>query len=224
MSESTINNGATPDAEAPEELGEAIEPAAEDEPAGETAPEETAERFEAEDAVEDGGGDPLAAAEAEIADLKDKLLRAMAETENVRRRAQREVAEARKFAVSDFARDLLTIADNLQRALAAIPDDVNGDNAALAGLLEGVHMTEKMLLGVLGKHAIERVDPMGEKLDPNLHQTVMQVEDADAEAGTVVEVLQIGYTLHGRLLRPAMVAVAKGGNGDGKEEAVDTSA
>ena len=224
MNESSMNNGAVPDEEVPTERGEAVDPAGEDEPAGETAPQEMAEPSEAEDEADDGEDDPLRLAEAEIAALKDKLLRAMAEMENVRRRAQRDAAEARNFAVSGFARDVLTVADNLQRALAAIPADGNGDDAALASLLEGVDLTEKMLAGMLEKHGIERVDPLGEKLDANLHQAMMQVDHADAEAGSVVEVLQVGYTIHGRLLRPAMVGVAKGGNGGEKSKTVDTSA
>ena len=221
MTESSMGNGATPDEERPTEMeGE------EDPTSTAAASEDTAEPSEAEDTADDSDDNPLALAEAEITGLKDKLLRAMAETENVRRRAQRESADARQFAIADFARDVLTVSDNLQRALAAIPEDAGGDNAALAGLLEGVDLTQKMLTGMLEKHGIAEVDPMGEKLDPNLHQAMLQIDDSEADAGTVVQVLQVGYTINGRLLRPAMVGVAKGGNGDENDpsEGVDTSA
>jgi len=140
--------------------------------------------------------------EEEIAQLKDQLLRAMAETENVRRRSRRELEDMRKYAIADFARDLLTLADNLDRAIA-------NAGAEQSSLLEGVQLTQRQFLQVLEKFGIRPVAAEGQKLDPNLHQAMMQVESGAVEGGTIVQVLQVGYTIHDRLLRPAMVAVAK---------------
>ena len=151
----------------------------------------------------------LAAAEAEAADYKDRTLRAMAEVENVRRRAQREVDEAKKYAVTGFARELLNVADNLRRALASVdPAKVNDD--VVKNLLAGVEATERELLAVFERHGIRRVDPKGQRFDHNLHQAIFEAENTGQPPGTVTEVLQTGYTLHDRLLRPAMVGVAKG--------------
>jgi molecular chaperone GrpE len=146
--------------------------------------------------------------EAEIAALEDQLLRAMAETENTRRRAQRELEDVRRYAVTEFARDLLALADNLERAMASAKagDDEAGDQSAL---IEGVELTERQFRQILEAHGIRRIEAEGQKLDPNLHQAMMQIDDAEAEPGTIVEVVQVGYTIHDRLLRPAMVAVAK---------------
>ena len=162
----------------------------------------------AEDQAEEP--DELETAYAEVADLKDKLLRAMAETENIRRRSEREKADSRKYAVTDFARDMLAVADNLQRALAAVTDDARDGNPELAQLLEGLELTRKELQGHFGKHGIKEIDPMGEKLDPNLHQAVVQLDDPEAVQGTIIQVMQPGYVIHDRLLRAAMVGVAKG--------------
>jgi molecular chaperone GrpE len=152
----------------------------------------------------------LELAEAQIADLKDKMLRAMAETENVRRRAQRERDDAQKYAATNFARDLLSAADNLRRALASVPEEQVKDELT-RNLLTGVAATERELLGAFEKHGIRRLEPKGEKFDHNFHQAIFEVEDATKPAGTIVEVLQPGYVLQDRLLRPAMVGVAKGG-------------
>ena len=162
----------------------------------------------AEDQAEEP--DELETAYAEVADLKDKLLRAMAETENIRRRSEREKADSRKYAVTDFARDMLAVADNLQRALAAVTDDARAGNPEVAQLLEGLELIRKELQGHFGKHGIKEIDPMGEKLDPNLHQAVVQLDDPEAAQGTIVQVMQPGYVIHDRLLRAAMVGVAKG--------------
>jgi molecular chaperone GrpE len=150
----------------------------------------------------------IAALEAELADTKDRLLRALAETENVRRRAQREREDTQKYAVSGFARDLLSTADNLRRALDSVPEAEIKD-ARTRSLLDGVAATERELLSVLERHGIRRIDPKGERFDHNFHQAVFEAERPDAPAGTVIEVLQPGYVLHDRLLRPAMVGVAK---------------
>lgn len=146
--------------------------------------------------------------EQEIADLKDKLLRALADVENTRRQKEREVDEARRYAVSRFARDLLDVADNLRRALT-VPTGAAEDNPALKSLLTGVDMTERSLLGVFERHQIKRIDPqVGEKLDPNRHQAMFEVPNAELAPGTIAEVMQAGYLIADRLLRPAMVGVA----------------
>jgi molecular chaperone GrpE len=152
----------------------------------------------------------LAALEAELADVKDRLLRALAETENVRRRAQREREEALKYAVAGFAKDLLSTADNLRRALDSVPASEIADERAKS-LLQGVAATERELLAVFERYGIRRIDPKGERFDHNYHQAIFEVENSQEPAGTVVEVLQPGYVLHDRLLRPAMVGVAKEG-------------
>jgi molecular chaperone GrpE len=148
--------------------------------------------------------------EAELADQRDRLLRALAETENVRRRAQREREDASKYAVAGFAKDLLSAADNLRRALESLPEAEAKDERTRS-LLAGVAATERELLGVFERHGIKRIDPKGERFDHNLHQAIFEAERPDQPSGSVVEVLQPGYVLHDRLLRPAMVGVAKGG-------------
>jgi molecular chaperone GrpE len=152
----------------------------------------------------------LTTLEADLAEHKDRLLRALAETENVRRRAQREREDASKYAVAGFAKDLLSAADNLRRALDSLPEAEAKDERT-RGLLAGVAATERELLGVFERHGIKRIDPKGERFDHNLHQAIFEAEQADQPSGTVVEVLQPGYVLHERLLRPAMVGVAKAG-------------
>ena len=154
--------------------------------------------------------DRLAAVEAELADTRDRLLRALAETENVRRRFQRERDDAQKYAVSGFAKDLLSAADNLRRALDALPEAEIPDSRTRS-LLDGVAATERELLAAFERHGLTRIDPLGEPFDHNFHQAIFEAERPDLPAGTVVEVLQPGYVLHDRLLRPAMVGVAKGG-------------
>jgi len=150
----------------------------------------------------------VAAFEAELAEQKDHLLRALAETENVRRRAQREREDASKYAVAGFAKELLSVADNLRRALDSLPESEARDERT-RGLLAGVEATERELLSVFERHGIRRIDPHGERFDHNLHQAIFEAERPDKPGGTVVEVLQPGYVLHDRLLRPAMVGVSK---------------
>jgi molecular chaperone GrpE len=152
----------------------------------------------------------LAAAEAEAAEFKDKALRAMAEVENIRRRAQREREDAVKYAASNIARDLLSPADNLRRALASVNESQIADEST-KNLLAGVAATERELLAAFEKNGIKRLDPQGERFDHNFHQAIFEAENTGKPAGTIVEVLQPGYLLHDRLLRPAMVGVAKGG-------------
>src|SRR5690349_1181432 len=152
----------------------------------------------------------IAELEAEIARLKDQALRALADQENTRRRAQREIEDNSKYAVSNFARDMLPVGDNLRRALETITADARAADPALAKFAEGVELTERELLNILERNGIKRVDPVGQPFDHNFHQAVMQVENSAQPPGTVVQVFQPGYTIHGRLLRPAMVTVAKG--------------
>jgi molecular chaperone GrpE len=148
--------------------------------------------------------------DAEIAAMKDQALRALAEAENTRRRGERELADMSKYAVTGFARDLVGVLENLQRALDNIPAEMKETQPAVANLAMGVEMTLKELLGAFNKHGIQRIDPMGKKFDHNFHQAVAQIDTPDAEVGTVVQVLQAGYVIHDRLLRPAMVGVAAG--------------
>lgn len=147
--------------------------------------------------------------EEEILALKDQLLRAVAETENLRKRNAREKEEALKYAVTSFARDLLAVSDNLRRALEAAAQE-EGLSANLQAMVEGVEMTEKQLLGAFKQHGIAKIEPQkGEKFSYDHHQAMVEIPEPDAEAGTVVQLIQAGYQLHDRLLRPAMVSVAK---------------
>jgi molecular chaperone GrpE len=152
----------------------------------------------------------VAALEAELADCKDRLLRALAEQENTRRRALREREEGIRFAASGLARDLLATSDNLRRAIESVRDERTTDET-LQQLLTGVVATERALLETLAKHGIRRIESLGEPFDPDRHEAVFEVADPERPAGTVAEVLQEGYLHHDRLLRPAMVGVAKGG-------------
>lgn len=147
--------------------------------------------------------------DAEIAELKDRLLRAAAETENVRRRLEREKQDATAYAVTGFARDLLGVVDNLRRALDAIPAEARENDEAVKTIVTGVEMTERELLNTLQRHGVTRIETQGQKLDPNRHQAMLEVENADAEPGTIVHELQAGYVIKDRLLRPALVSVAK---------------
>jgi molecular chaperone GrpE len=146
---------------------------------------------------------------SENAALKDQALRALAEAENIRKRAQREVEDSSKYAVTGFARDLVGVIENLGRASQSIPEDARASNEMLKNLGNGVDMVMRELLGIFERNGIRRIDPMGEKFDHNFHQAVMQVEKPDVASGTVVQVLQAGYVIHDRLLKPAMVGVAK---------------
>lgn len=159
--------------------------------------------------------------EAQVAELKDQLLRAMAEAENTRRRAQRDREDASKFAVSNFAKELVVVADNLRRALDAAPAENRESNEVLNSLVIGVEATERQLLSAFERTGIAKLDPMGALFDPNFHQVMFEIENTGQPAGTVIQVLQPGYTIHGRLLREAMVGVAKGESAPGH---VDTKA
>ena len=149
--------------------------------------------------------------QAEKADLQDKLLRALAEAQNVRRRAQQDVERERKFGIERFAKDILSVADNLGRALSALPDDADAIDPALRNVIVGVQATERELQSVLERHGITRVESLGRPFNAEFHQAMMEVQDPSVPAGTVVQELAPGYLIAGRLLRAAMVAVSKGG-------------
>jgi len=156
--------------------------------------------------------DPVAELTRANTELKDQLLRTLAEMENLRKRTEREVADARSYGVASFARDMLGIADNVRRALDATGADWKAKaDAAGQALFDGVELTERELLKVLEKHGVRRIDPQGQKFDPNLHQAMFEVADTNVPAGTVTQVLQAGFTIGDRILRPALVSVAKGG-------------
>jgi molecular chaperone GrpE len=165
----------------------------------------TAEQPQADEALE--------AALRESAELKDKVLRTLAEMENLRRRTEREVADARTYGIASFARDVLGIADNMQRALDAAQQELSGStDPGVKTLLEGVELTERELLKALERNGVKRFDPQGEKFDPNLHQAMYEVPDESVPSGMVMQVIQPGYMISERILRPALVAVSKGGS------------
>jgi molecular chaperone GrpE len=156
--------------------------------------------------------DPAAEAAREAADLKDRLLRSLAEMENLRRRTDRQIDDARVYGIANFARDTLGVADNMRRALDAVtPELRESADTAVKALIEGVELTERELLKVLEKHGVKKLEPLGNKFDPNLHQAMYEVPDPSVPAGTVAQVVQAGYTIGDRVLRPALVAVTKGG-------------
>jgi molecular chaperone GrpE len=147
---------------------------------------------------------------AEVAELKDKLLRALADAENTRRRAERDVADARQYAVTAFAREMLQVGDNLRRALDAVPADKRGAaDPTLAALLEGVEVTERGLEQTLAKFGVRRIEAKGKKFDPSFHQAMFELPRDDVPPGTVVDELQAGYSIGERVLKPSMVVVAK---------------
>jgi len=157
----------------------------------------------------------------EAADMKDKMLRALADAENTRRRAERDRIDASKFAVTGFARDMLSVSNNLRRALEAIPADQRSSNEQLKTIYEGVEATERELLRVFEKNGITKIEPLGQKFDPNLHEVIFEIPSADKEAGTVLQVVEPGYMIQERLLRPARVGVAKNDGGSAAGSMVD---
>src|SRR5947209_17167658 len=156
--------------------------------------------------------DPVAALTKETADLKDRLLRTLADMENLRRRTDREVADARTYGVTNFARDILAVADNMERALKALDDEIRDKaEAGVKALLDGVELTERELIKAMEKHGVKKLEPQGQKFDPNLHQAMFEIPDESVPTGTVVQIMQPGYTIGERVLRPALVGVSKGG-------------
>ncbi len=149
--------------------------------------------------------------EAERDDLKDKLLRTLADMENLRRRTEREITDAKAYAVTSFARDLLGSADNLRRALESLPETARAaEEPALKALIEGVDLTERDLLKTLERHGVRKIDPQGEKFDPNMHQAMFEAPDPDIAKGLVSKVVQSGYKIGERVLRPALVGISAG--------------
>lgn len=170
-----------------------------------------AEAQAAEAAKDIDWSEQLARAEAEIAKLKDDYLRALAETENVRRRGARDREEASQYAVAGFARDMLAVADNLHRALASVGVDARAADPALDALMSGVEMTERELASALERHGVKRIEAEGQPFDPHVHEALFEIPNADVPNGTVLQVLSEGYTLNERILRPARVGVSRGG-------------
>lgn len=162
----------------------------------------------AEAAPEVAEQDRIAALEAELAEAKSATLYARAEAQNLLRRAQKEAEDARNYAATGFARDILSVADNLGRALAAIPEELREDEK-MKGLIVGLEATGRELDSVFARHGISKISALGEALDPNRHQAMMEMPSADAEPGTIVQEIQSGYMIRDRLLRPALVGVAK---------------
>jgi molecular chaperone GrpE len=146
------------------------------------------------------------------AEYKDKLLRVLAEMENLRQRTAREIADTRAYGISAFARDILAVADNMDRALQALDVELREKaDAGIKALLDGVELTERELHKALEKHGVKKFEPVGEKFDPNLHQAMFEIPDPTLPAGTVAQVVQPGYMIGERMLRPALVGIAKGG-------------
>lgn len=182
-----------------------------DEAAGQSAGAEATEAGAEEAEAPVPAEERIARLEGEVATLKDQLLRALAETENLRRRAERERVDAVKYATAPMLRDLLAVADNLSRAIESVPEDAAAGDQRMETLLAGVKLTEKELGAVLARHHVVKLDPIGERLDPHRHEAMFEVADESQPSGTVVQVVQPGYLLHDRLLRPARVGVSKGG-------------
>ena len=182
-------------------------------PGGASGPEAQSEAHAASDPAQEAAR--LAAEvdtlQGQLADLTDRLLRAHAEMDNMRKRAEREREETAKYAITKFARDVVAVADNFERAIQAVPADAVADDTALKSLVEGVSMTEREFLNVLERNGVRRVNPKGEAFNPHQHQAMMEMQNTDVPPGTILEVFQCGYLIEDRVLRPAMVVVAKGG-------------
>jgi molecular chaperone GrpE len=198
MTDETKKNG--PDAASAENAAEVAASALEDaanQNAEEAAPAEP---------------DPLDVLKAENAELRDRFLRLAAEMDNLRRRTDRDVKDAKSYSVAGFARDMLAVSDNLRRAIDAVPAETRAAaDATLTSLLEGVEMTERSMLSALERHGVKKIEPEGEKFDPNFHQAMFEVPNPNVPNNTVIQVVQAGFTIGDRVLRPAMVGVAKGG-------------
>ncbi len=167
--------------------------------------------------------------EAEIAALNDKLLRALAEAENVRRRGQRDKEDAAKYAIANFAREMVSVSDNLKRAMGSVDDETRKYDPAVEQIMVGLEMTEREIQNIFERFGIKTIEALGQKFDHNQHEAMFEVDDASKPAGTVVQEVETGFMLHDRLLRPAKVGVSKGGpkdnnkeNGDGEKGAPDS--
>jgi molecular chaperone GrpE len=221
------------DPKRPEQARRDSRPANNDDPAhdiGAEASDTDIDFSAAIDAADEGELTPevLQAAFQALADerdsYRDRYMRTFAEMENIRKRTEREKTDIRKYAISDFARDVLSLGDNIQRAIAAVPAEAAEQDPHLESFREGIGLLERELLVMLERHGVTRLDPQGQRFDPNQHQAVMEMERPDLPAGAIAEVFQSGYIIGDRVLRPAMVAVAKGGAKVAKEAAVAESA
>jgi molecular chaperone GrpE len=196
-----MNDGKNPQNDTP--------PQADEIPAGAEAPAANASLAQG-DAERDAAA--VQALIAENAGLKDKVLRTLAEMENLRRRTEKEVADAKTYGVTSFARDMLTFADNMRRALDNVPAEARESaDAALKTFVEGIELTERDFLSRLSRHGVRKLDPKGQKFDPNFHEALFEAHDESLPAGTVAQVVEEGFAIGDRVLRPAKVGVARGG-------------
>ncbi len=198
------------------------------EAANDTAPNVKAEAAsETKDTPKaEAGPDPVEVLKAEVSDLRDRLLRSAAEMENLRKRTEREVADTRSYAIANFARDMLAATDSLSRALMTLPHEAReGADATTKSLIDGIEMTEREMQRLLAKHGVKPIEAEGQKFDPHKHQAMFEVPDPTRPEGTVVQVVQAGFAIGDRVLRPAMVGIAKGGGASGQpaEGTVDKS-
>jgi molecular chaperone GrpE len=180
-----------------------------------------AEKTETQDVPAAGAAnenDPVTNLELQVAELRDRFLRAVAEGDNIRKRAEKDVADARAYGITAFARDVLTVADNLARTIEHVSAEARASaDPSLKALLDGVELTERDLQMILQKNGVKPINPMGEKFDPHFHQAMFEVPDSGRPHGTVVQVVQPGYAIGERVLRPAMVGVAKGGKSSARD-------
>lgn len=189
-----------------------------------TQPAETGQTPTGDPAAESSPYQIIAELELQKADLTDRLLRAHAEMDNLRKRVEREKADLAKFAISKFALDIVEVGDNFERAISAVPANAAEQDSTLKILLEGVTMTERAFVKALERHNVRRIAPAGEPFDPHLHQAVMEQENPSVPAGSVLQVFQAGYVIDDRVLRPAMVVVAKGGQKPAQKPAAEADA
>lgn len=188
----------------------------EDDQAATTATETTGTTTEQQTTEPATAPDPIEALKAENQDMRDKLLRTIAEMENLRKRTEREIADTRSYAIAGFARDMLTATDSLSRALMVLPAEArDSSDATTRSLIEGIEMTEREMQRLLAKHGVKPIEAEGQKFDPHKHQAMFEVPDPSRPEGTVVQVVQAGFAIGDRVLRPAMVGVAKGGGAAG---------
>lgn len=176
---------------------------------------------EAPGAAADGDFEVLTRLMKENEDMKDRALRLAAEMENLRRRTARDVHDARSYAIANFARDMLSVSDNLRRAIDAVPEETKAAESGVRALLEGIEVTERAMISALERHGVKKLAPEGEKFDPNFHQAMFEIPNPNVPANTVLQVVQPGYSIGDRVLRPAMVGVSSGGP---KHQAANTSA
>lgn len=189
-----------------------------------TAPTDPAEELptpEAEQPAENADKAEIERLKEDLAKMRDQWIRTAAEAENIRKRSQREIEDSSKYAITGFAREMVSVLENLNRASESIPASLRAENDLLKTIGEGVELTLNELLSIFARHGIKRLDPMGQKFDHHFHQAVAQTDQTDAAPGTIVQVVQAGYVIHDRLLRPAMVVVAKQGDAP---KTVDTTA